>query len=172
MYTSIQICLRDGGVYAVFGLFSETLYRKSYSDVSLWYWRQSWYFSSSSLLDIEGIINHDLCLLSAWARLWLVTFNPNKTDAMLFALRLEENFPSLILENTPIKFVEHHKHLGLTFGNVGKWHKHVDKILKSASKIIGLMRKLQFELNGNALNHTHTHTHLYIYIYIYRTYDQ
>ena len=110
---------------------------------------------SSSLQDIEGIINHDLCLLRAWERQWLVTFNHNKTDAVLFALRLVVNFPSLIFDNIPIKFVEHHKHLGLTFSNDGKWNKHIDNILKSASKIFGLMRKLKFELNRNATNHTY-----------------
>ena len=90
----------------------------------------SLYFSSSSLQDIEGIINHDFCLFSAWARQWLVTCNPSKTDAMLFALRLAENFPSLIFNYTPINFEEHHKHLGLTFSNDGKWHKDVGNILK------------------------------------------
>ena len=113
----------------------------------------SLYFSSSSLQDIESIINHDLCLLSVWARQWLVTFILSKTDAMLFALQLVKNFPSLIVDNTPIKFVEHNKHLGLIFSNDGKWHKHIDNILKSASKIIGLMCILKFELNRNALTH-------------------
>ena len=35
------------------------------------------------IADIAGIINHDLQLLSNWAKQWLVTLNPLKTEAVL-----------------------------------------------------------------------------------------
>ena len=38
----------------------------------------SLFYSASSLDDIQGLINHDLILLSQWAKQWLVTFNPSK----------------------------------------------------------------------------------------------
>ena len=38
----------------------------------------SLFFSASSLDDIQVLINHDLILLSQWAKQWLVTFNPSK----------------------------------------------------------------------------------------------
>ena len=34
----------------------------------------SLFFSASNLRDIEGVINHDLGLISAWAKKWLVDF--------------------------------------------------------------------------------------------------
>ena len=46
----------------------------------------SLFYSASSLDDIQGLINHDLILLSQWAKQWLVTFNPSKTEASLFTL--------------------------------------------------------------------------------------
>ena len=46
----------------------------------------SLYFSASRIEDIEGIINHDLAIIHAWASSWLVAFNPNKTEAILFTL--------------------------------------------------------------------------------------
>ena len=51
-----------------------------------------------------------------------------------------------------LKFVEDRKHLDLTFSSNGKWHKHIDNILKSAAKVIGIMRKLKFTLSRIALN--------------------
>ena len=42
-----------------------------------------------------------------------------------------------------MKFVKNHKHLGLTLSNNIKWDKHIETKLKSASKIIGIMRKLK-----------------------------
>ena len=38
-------------------------------------------YSAADIDDIAGIINHDLQLLTNWARQWLVTFNPLKTAA-------------------------------------------------------------------------------------------
>ena len=92
----------------------------------------SLYFSGSSSDDIEGIVNHNLRIFFSWASQLLVNFNPNKTKAMLFTLRNVDNFPSLIFNNTPIQFVDHHKHLGVTFSCDGKWNKHVENILQSA----------------------------------------
>ena len=42
--------------------------------------------------------------------------------------------------------------LGLTFSSNGKWHKHIENILNSAAKVVGIMRKLKFTLNRIALN--------------------
>ena len=118
------------------------------------------YFSGSSLDDIEGIMNHDLRIVFSWASQWLVNFNPNKSEAMLFTLRNVDNLPSLIFNNTPIQF-DHHKHLGVTFSYDGKWNKHVENILQSALKVVGIMRKLKYEFSRLALNQ----------IYIYRMLD-
>ena len=54
----------------------------------------SFYYSASSISDIEGIINHDLNLISSWAKQWLVTFNPQKTEVILFSLKKLMNYLS------------------------------------------------------------------------------
>ena len=58
----------------------------------------------------------------------------------------------MIFDNTPIKFVEGHKHLGITFSQNGQWHTHIEQIANTASKILGIMRKLKYTLSRNALN--------------------
>ena len=112
----------------------------------------SFYYSASSISDIEGIINHDLNLISSWAKQWLVTFNPQKTEAILFSLKKVDELPKLIFQNTNVTFVENHKHLGITFSQNGQWSAHIDTILKSSSKVLGIMRKLKFTLNRKSLN--------------------
>jgi hypothetical protein len=112
----------------------------------------SLYCSASSLNDIEGILNHDLQIISDWAKTWLVDFNPKKTEAILFSLRQSENIPNLTFENTYINFVESHKHLGVTLSANGKWTNHVDLILESASKTLNIMKKMKFVLTRKALN--------------------
>ena len=54
-----------------------------------------------------------------------------------------------------IQFVNDRKHLGLTLSNTGTWHKHIEKILSSDSKIIVIMRKVKFTLSRVALNQTY-----------------
>ena len=112
----------------------------------------SLFYSATSIRDIEGIINSDLKILSNWAKQWLINFNPLKTEAILFTLKQFVQFPNLIFNNTIIQFVNDHKHLGLTLSNTGQWHKHIENILASASKIIGTMRRLKFSLSRVALN--------------------
>ncbi|MCG7867669.1 MAG: hypothetical protein JAY74_15080 [Candidatus Thiodiazotropha taylori] len=113
----------------------------------------SLYFSASNLNDLEGVINHDLAIISQWAKRWLVTFNPNKTEAMLFSFSLSQTeVPQLIFDNTSITFVDNHKHLGITLNNKGRWHDHIQNIIKSANKVICIMRRLKFTLSRAALN--------------------
>ena len=107
--------------------------------------------SSSNLMDIEGILNHDLRCITLWAKQWLVSFNPNKTEAILFST-VAVFEPRLIFDNTELVFVDNHKHLGLTFSSDCKWHTHIDNILASASRMLGVLRNLKFRLGRKALN--------------------
>ena len=111
----------------------------------------SLFYAAAHIADIAGIINHDLQLLTSWARQWLVT-NPLKTEAVLFTLKKLDFFPQLVFDNIPISFVDSHKHLGVTLSSTGQWHSHIENIVKSATKILGIMRKLKYSVSRNALN--------------------
>ena len=100
----------------------------------------SLFYSAAHIADIAGIINHDLQLLTSWAKQWLVTFNPLKTEAVLFTLIKLDFLPQLVFDNITISFVDSHKDLGVTFSSNGQWHSHVENIVNSASKILALMR--------------------------------
>lgn len=108
--------------------------------------------TTSNVEDLEGIINHDLLMISNWSKQWLVNFNPNKTEAMIFTLRQLDNPINLMFDNTPVIFVNDHKHIGLTLSNNGKWHTHVNNIIESTSKVLGIMRHLKFKIGRKALN--------------------
>ena len=95
----------------------------------------SLFYSTSSLDYIQGLINHDLKLLSEWAKQWLLTFNPPKTEGGLFTLRNFDHMPLLKFENTRIQFVESHKHLGLSLSYDGKWTDHIHSVKIYAAKV-------------------------------------
>lgn len=44
----------------------------------------SLFVSATNIEDLEGILNHDLLIITNWAKQWLIKLNPSKTEAMLF----------------------------------------------------------------------------------------
>ena len=112
----------------------------------------SLFCSASSIHDLEGIINHDLKILAAWAKQWVINFNPLKTEALLFTLKLYEHLPNIEFDGIPVSFVSDQRHLGLTLSSNGRWNKHIENIVNSASKITGIMRKLKYTFYRVALN--------------------
>ena len=110
------------------------------------------FYSAAHIADIAGIINYYLQLLTNWAKQCMVTFNPLKTEAVLFTLKKLDFLPQLVFDNIPISFIDSHKHLGVTLSSNGQWHSHVENIVNSASKILALMRKLKYSFSRNALN--------------------
>ena len=111
----------------------------------------SLFYSASSIIDLQGIINHDLQILSAWAKQWLISFNDLKTEAVLFTLRHFTNLTYIILDSTLMKFVSDLKHLGLALSMKGQWHKHIENIVSSSSEVNGIMCKLKFLFHRAAL---------------------
>ncbi|KAK3085741.1 hypothetical protein FSP39_008065 [Pinctada imbricata] len=98
------------------------------------------------------ILNSDLEKIHHWSRQWLVDFNPNKTESLLISNKQHSPFhPALYMNDTVIKEVEHHKHLGITFTSDLSWDTHIDSIAKKASKKLHILRKLRFVLDRLSL---------------------
>ena len=101
---------------------------------------------------IEANLNRILDHVCQWANTWLIKFNPDKTEAILFSLKHNDTQLKLMYEGVQIKDVQTHKHIGLTFPSDGKWSCHIHNIIKTTSKMICSMRKLKYLLNRNTLN--------------------
>ena len=62
------------------------------------------------------LLNSDLDKTIKWAKHWLVTFNPIKTETLLIYRKLNKSFhPSLFKDNQQITEVEIQKYLGVFF---------------------------------------------------------
>ena len=108
--------------------------------------------SSASIRDIEGILNHDMLELSTWRKQWLVDFNPRKKETIIFSCNDAYHFPYLMFEDVLVNFVESHKHLRLTLSSNANWHEHIENIMISVSKLLGIMRAVKYKLSRKALN--------------------
>jgi len=90
--------------------------------------------------------------ISDWANSWLVTFNPNKTESLLFSRKINQpHHPPINMNGQNVNTVDTHKHLGLTFDKRLSWHTHIDLTVEKAWKRINIMRKLKYLLDRNSL---------------------
>ena len=97
-------------------------------------------------------LNADLEKISRWAATWLVTFNPNKSVALLLSRKVSHPLhPPLFMENTPINEIEANKHLGLFLSNDCSWHQQINYIKDKACARINTMRRLKYKLDRKSL---------------------
>ena len=98
------------------------------------------------------ILNSDIAKVHRCATEWLVTFNPLKTEEMIFSRKLNKpQHPPIHMNQQPISQVSSHKHLGLIFSEDLSWHEHFELIKSKAWSRINIMRKLKFQLDRKSL---------------------
>ncbi len=108
--------------------------------------------ASHDRLIIERELNLNLERLRAWAKRWLITFNPDKTEAIIFSFQKNVDSLHLYFNGVRVKTVDNHKHLGLTFSKDCKWSGHIHNVVKITSRMISSLRKLKFLLPRSILN--------------------
>ena len=80
-----------------------------------------------------------------------MSFNPDKTEIMVFSnTEIAENL-DFSFNNSPISISNNHKHLGVTFSSDAKWNDHINNIVTSVSKHLSVLRKLKYRLNRKSL---------------------
>ena len=103
-------------------------------------------YSCQDTVQLKTVINHDLEELSEWSNKWLMSFNPEKTEIMIFSnVNIGESL-DFVFNGKSIPTVSKHKHLGVTFNNDAKWNTHIDSILASVSQHLSVLRKLKYRL--------------------------
>ena len=76
----------------------------------------SLYIIVDDAIQAAETLNSDLEKISRWAQQWLVTFNPAKSESILFSRKLNKPYhPPVSMDETQINEVTSHKHLGVIF---------------------------------------------------------
>ena len=77
---------------------------------------------------------------------------PPKTEALIVSNKSDvHDHPTVYLNNTPIKEVKFHKHLGITLAHNLRWNKHIEILSTSCYKKLDLMKGLKFKLDRKSL---------------------
>ena len=122
--------------------------RTIYSSIRLLTDDTSLYVIVENPIKAATILNSDLSRIYTWASNWLVTFNPLKTESVLFSRKLIKPLhPALYMNQQDMIIVDSHKHDGLTFTNNLSWHEHFNNIKTKVWHRINVMLKHKFQLN-------------------------
>ena len=103
-----------------------------------------------SHLDTLSVIDHDLKELDEWSKKWLMTFNSEKTEIMLFSNTDIPEF-NFTFNRRTILITNSHKHLGVSFSSDAKWNIHVENILLCIYKHLNVLRMLKYKLSRENL---------------------
>ena len=107
--------------------------------------------TAQDVTHLRTLIDTDLDNLQKWSEKWMLKFNPNKTDIMIFNTRNVQNNLTFDFCGVSIAPVDNHKHLGIIFSSDCKWNKHIDKLIERTSKQVNVLRKLKFNLKREYL---------------------
>ena len=104
-------------------------------------------------------MNHDLELIRQWAHDWRMSFNPDlqkQAVEILFSRKRNKiDHPGILFNNTPVKKVEEHKHLGLVLDSKLSFSAHIKAAITGSRRGIDLLRYLSKYLPRHTLNELH-----------------
>ena len=153
-WTFIRAAVPQGSILGplLFLLYINDIVSEIGSNIRLFADDTSLFIVVDNPVTAAGQLNIDLQKISQWATTWLVSFNPTKTEAMLFSRKLNRpHHPPIFMQNHQITEVDSHKHLGLYLSNDCTWHKHINYITEKAWTRINIMRRLKFKLDRKSL---------------------
>ena len=90
--------------------------------------------------------NNDLRKISDWAIQWKMSFNPDPSkqaqEVIFSRKRQNPNHDSIYFNNNLVNQVHSQKHLGMHLDAKLNFEKHLDNIMSTVAKTIGLLRRL------------------------------
>jgi hypothetical protein len=105
----------------------------------------SFSYSNHDELQIKTVIAHDLKELDEWSKKWLMTFNSDKTEIMLFSNTDIPDF-NFTFNGRTILITNSHKHMGVTAMLNG-----IYILKKSIYKHLNVLLKLKYKLSRKNL---------------------
>ena len=153
-WTSLKAGVPQGSILGplLFLVYINDIVEDIHSTIRLFADDTSLYIIVEDPLRAADQLNSDLAKIHLWANKWLVSFNPSKSESIIFSRKQIKPFhPPVKMNQQQISEVNSHKHLGLIFSNDCTWHEHLDYIKTKAWHRVNIMRKLKFTLDRKSL---------------------
>ena len=153
-WTSINAGVPQGSILGplLFLIYINDIVNNINAKVRLFADDTSLYIVVDTPIAAAATLNNDLDTIFNWSKTWLVSFNPSKTESMIFSKKVKKpNHPNLYMNNISIDHFDSHKHLGITLSSDASWKKHISITLKKAWQRVGILRSLKFILSRSSL---------------------
>ena len=82
--------------------------------------------------------------ISAWAKIWKIKFNADKSSDLLFSTKSYPTNPLLFLNSETIKKVPEHKHLGIYLTSTLDWTKQIHEVCLKANHKLAVLRSIHY----------------------------
>ena len=102
-------------------------------------------------IEAAEVLNSNLESISLWAKKWLITFSPPKTECLTVTRKRNPNHPPIYFDGSAVSEVQHHKHLGVTLSNDLKWETHINDIVSKAGKRADILSRLMYKVDRKTL---------------------
>ena len=103
-------------------------------------------------IQAADMLSTDLSHIHNWSQNWVIKFNPNKTESVLFTRRNINNPPVYFGDmDNRVTDVNTPCHLGLDLQSNCKWGDYVSKIYKKACDRLKILRMLKYQVDRNVL---------------------
>ena len=89
-------------------------------------------------------LNNDLSKINDWAYKWKMSFNTDSkkpSHEVIFGREKNNHYPPILFNSFPVKRVNSHRHLGLTFDSKLNFSEHIFSILSIVNKLTDVLRK-------------------------------
>ena len=97
-------------------------------------------------------LEQDLSAISRWAKTWLVTFSPPKTESLVISNKANLTaHPPIHMDGSVLNEVTHHKHVGIILSKDLSWHRHICAIEKKARSILNRLSQCKYTLDRRSL---------------------
>ena len=153
-WSSVEAGVPQGSILGplLFLLYINDIVESINSSIRLFADDTTLYIIVDNPLHAANQLNSDLSKIHQWATNWLVTFNPSKSESIIFSRkRNKPNHPNVVMDQQPIQEVNSHKHLGFVLSSDCTWHDHLEYIKSKAWTRINVMKKLKFKLDRRSL---------------------
>ena len=154
LWTFIKAGVPQGSILGplLFLLFINDIVNEIHANIQLFADDTSLYLIVEHPDVTAQLLNIDLETIAKWAKLWLVTFNPSKSESLLISRKVNVPIhPPIFMHNQQLTEVTSHKHLGLHISKDCTWHEQIENIKEKAWFRINIMRKFKCLLDRKSL---------------------
>ena len=153
-WSSINAGIPQGSILGplLFLIYIKDMVENKNSSIRLFADDTSLYIIVDDPTDAGITLNSDLSKIHRWATDWLVSFNPSKSESLIFSRKVNKPYhPPIFMNNQQVNEVSTHKHLGLHLSYNFSWHEHIEYIKAKAWQRINTMRRLKVDLDRKSL---------------------